>query len=249
MFSPIGFLAGWSHGRLRRPVVSTNTSHQLWEGITTIMQQDYTNCTQYSKGATSRKTQPAPDNQEGGNRQPRGGCFQHLCLDLFGCRAPTKRRRGNSRLRRRKRRFPSVISYMVSLGQGFLDEFISADDGHRRHLFRFNAPEICNFLPSALEHSSGTLPNTTPPEGGFADDSSHPNRGWFDFSKPTYTNYLKIWDLAPSPLRLCGYVFWDSKGTLHLTIDEALIKADEPPWEEPRKLYSPYMGSERRGTT
>ncbi|TGJ88127.1 hypothetical protein E0Z10_g633 [Xylaria hypoxylon] len=143
-----------------------------------------------------------------------------------------------------KARLRKVAAYMASLGLKFLENLMSSDTDRRWDLIRRNSPLTRGFLPEALEFSPRNPAKTIPPEGDFTDDSSRPSKGWFDFKGLPYDLYFSILccDFTRSLLRVCGYVFWDSRRVLHPTVFKALKAVKGMDKSELSRFHNPTVG-------
>ncbi|KAI1074297.1 hypothetical protein F5B20DRAFT_596494 [Whalleya microplaca] len=136
------------------------------------------------------------------------------------------------------------ISYMASLGLGFMDKLITADDHERKDLIRRHAPRARHFLPEALGYSAGGRPAAATPAGGFTDDINRPKLGWFRYKCSDWDRHLpaktdgRFSGITRFPIRTMGCVFWDAGRICCPAVDEAFREANGMDMQEVRELYS-----------
>lgn len=137
-----------------------------------------------------------------------------------------------------------VAGFMASLGLEFLERLMSSGTDGRWNIIRRNSPRTRGFLPEALQCSPSIVSRTMPPEGGFANDSSLPNKGWFDLKSSPYDEYLSILygGTMHRILCICGYVFWDCERISHPTVREAFMTVVKMEEAKVPRLYKPRVG-------
>ncbi|KAI0969663.1 hypothetical protein F4678DRAFT_473524 [Xylaria arbuscula] len=143
-----------------------------------------------------------------------------------------------------KYRLYGYARYIASLGFKLLEDLLSSDTDWHWDIIRRKTPLEREFLPAALVRAPNTLSNTIIPEGDFIDPSSGPSRGWFEFKGVPYDLYFDIHRSGPIQhlVRICSYVFWNSKRVLHSSVYEAFKTARSMNKEIAAKFYYPTIG-------
>ncbi|KAI0977193.1 hypothetical protein F4678DRAFT_477274 [Xylaria arbuscula] len=143
---------------------------------------------------------------------------------------------------------PEIVLYIVSLGLGFLDDMMASDQPRGWEIIQSNL-SWRDFLIDALGRARHTRHTTvanavlSPPEGDFTDSGSRPNKGWFEFN-----NSYDMWSVGQAfsnpthgALRICGYMFWDSRRLLYSSVHKALTTLEDGEGIVMR-LYGPELG-------
>lgn len=105
------------------------------------------------------------------------------------------------------------LGYIAACGLNFMDNvFHAATSAERLDLLRSHGPGWRDLLADALYRGARETPHSPISRDFKRDDPSLPNLGYLKYAPDVTTIYLQILeeDLDLLPIRLLGYVFWDS---------------------------------------
>jgi hypothetical protein len=110
---------------------------------------------------------------------------------------------------------PDFISYITSLGLGFIYSLTQADNAGQTKLIQHSSTVRRNFLPETLSESRGmgATIDVKKPQNIRGNDPTHANFGYWSFKRASEKSYLKVnkCGFVKWHLRGLGYVFWDSE--------------------------------------
>ncbi|KAG9249744.1 uncharacterized protein F5Z01DRAFT_466790 [Emericellopsis atlantica] len=138
-------------------------------------------------------------------------------------------------------RLPEIVSYLASLGSGFLHELLVADNDERKDIIRRNSPLSRDFLPEAVDQAPATGPRTVIP-GDIAndDDPRRPSLGYYSFKRPDQDVYLEISHegILNAPLRERAFVFWDAARVTQPMVRDSLREASQARTDEVNRILN-----------